>query len=109
MTYALKKWQLPDPPLELGENANGHVALLSKPEDFACLLLARLGQSGKTISKVTGLTGGQVSYRLRMANIQIRDYAKGNNWYARTVIHNVKKLAAKQLAIEVERIPEAHL
>jgi hypothetical protein len=107
-TYALKRWQLPEPPLEL-EETNGHVALLSKPEDFACGVLARLGQNADVIRRATGLSKGQIFYRLKIANVKIRDYSRGKNFYARTVIHNVSRLAAKQHAIDVQQITDAPL
>lgn len=115
--YQLTKYDLPRPPLRVDghERADARaikrhvVGLLSKPDDFACLLLASLGQSAKSIARVTGLSVGQISYRLKMAHIQLRDYRNGNNAYSRMVVRGVNDLAAKQLAIDVQAVPGAKL
>lgn len=115
--YQLTKYDLPPPPMRVDghEGADARaikrhmVGLLSKPADFSCLLLASLGQSSRTIARITGLSSGQISYRLKMAQIKLRDYRNGNNAYSRMVIKSVNTLAAKQLTIDVQAVPSAKL
>ena len=60
----------------IGLNAQGRVAFGLK-ENKDCLTLADLGFSYDTISFKTGLTTGQVSYRLQKTGKKTRDYRNG--------------------------------
>jgi len=54
--------------------------------DCKALLLARLGFPYKTIARETGLTEGQIAYRLSIAGISPRDYRNGDTSLAQRVI-----------------------
>lgn len=62
----LAKWQLPPPP-DASEDS-WRIGLLSDPDDYHVCLLASLGMTYDVISRQTGLSKGQISYRLRKAN-----------------------------------------
>ena len=91
------KWNLPAPPMASVYIRKHRVSLLSDPDDFHACLLATLGFSVKVITQQTGLSGGRVYYRLKKAQIKIKEYRNGVSPIAQLVIDNSKIKAAKQL------------
>lgn len=65
------------------------VDFLNEPSDFEVLILGSLGLSTTYISGVTGLTPGQVEYRLRLGGIKRSEYRNGRSKTA----HSAMRLA----------------
>lgn len=54
--------------------------------DLECIGLARLGFPYKTIAQQTGLSKGQVGYRLKCAGISPMDYRHGTSELAKKIM-----------------------
>lgn len=61
----------------------------SSDEDLQCAILAALGFSTQHIMEQTGLSAGQISYRLRKGVIKRADYRNGTSAMAQRVMENV--------------------
>lgn len=59
-------WHLPAAP-DPTEKRSHHVGLLSNQHDYECIVLAALGHTNYAITRATGLSTGQISYRLAKA------------------------------------------
>jgi len=66
-------------------------------------MLAKFGMELKTIARHTGLSIGQISYRLKKMGVRTRDFRQGHGLYARMVFGHLKRQAAEQIAIDVRR------
>lgn len=73
------------------------VDLLGNHEDFQVIVLASLGMSTKCISRETGLSSGQVSYRCKKGSIKRSDYREGASPIAKSVIKASDELVVKQI------------
>jgi hypothetical protein len=99
--WTLAKWEPIPPPDTLDKEKTHSVAFLAKQADFDCLMLAEFGMSMKTISGYTGLSIGQVSYRLKKAGVFIQDFRNGRGPYAAMVFQYLNKPASRQLIADV--------
>ena len=81
---------------------NHYVNLLSDPRDYHVMLLASMGMSYACISYNTGLSVGQIAYRLRMANGDMPEHKKINAYNYRNGISESSRavitLASKKVA-----------
>ena len=60
------------------------------PENRAMIMLANHGISANTIILSTGLTSGQVAYRLHKRHLTLRAYRNGESTLAKTVIERYR-------------------
>lgn len=60
-------------------------------------MMAMNGKSNKAIFIETGLSGGQISYRLRNNNIKWSDFRDGTSDYSKAVDRITRDLAAQML------------
>ena len=105
------RWRLPAAPDTNGQSTR-HIGLLSNREDFACVILASLGHSNHAITRATGLTTGQISYRLkrakevlskaRMTRAAFRD---GRSPFSRTLVEAAAKQIAPRLITRLRALP----
>src|SRR5215813_1678267 len=65
--------------------------------DYECALLGSLGFSTYYIKKKTGLSDGQVTYRLNKAEIRRAEFRNGESIYADLVLRNVRQVAQDKL------------
>jgi hypothetical protein len=78
-----------------------YVDFLNHLSDLDTCRLANAGFSSTYIGSKTGYSVGQVSYRLKKANIRLRDYRQGNSDTAEYVLaaisdgHYIKELKLK--------------
>jgi len=73
-----------------------HKVVFANGDDVDCAVRALLGQSTKAIMEATGLTEGQVTYRIAKAQINRWDFRHG-------------KTPLAQRMIEIGRGPAAHI
>ena len=66
-------------------------------EDFECAYLGALGRSSKSINSRTKLSMGQISYRLRKAQIRRMDYRDGSSEVAQLVENSFRKVVTNYL------------
>lgn len=99
-SLSLEKWVLPVPPDKYVDTR--YVNLTGDPDDYHVVLLASMGFTYDVISRQTGLSKGQISYRLKQANqtrkpkdrICAANYRNGRSETSRAVI----TLASKKVA-----------
>lgn len=82
MALQLQKWELPAPPDKYIDNRL--VNLLSDPDDYHVILLANMGFTYETIARNTGLSKGQIAYRLNKANRELPQDKKINSYNYRS-------------------------
>jgi len=58
------------------------------PENVLCDYLADFGFSANAISKLSKLSTGQISYRLKRSKKKLRDFRNGETEVSKTVIDN---------------------
>lgn len=88
----IERWNLPPPPD--GNSETGFVDLMGNSDDYHVVLLASMGMNYKTISRQTGLSVGQISYRLAKLNKRLKpeeqinafSYRNGQSRAAKAVI-----------------------
>lgn len=102
--WTVDLWRGPAPPDPLDKEMAHRVAPLARQEDFDCCMLASFGLTTTTISAYTGLSRGQVGYRLKQNKIRIRDFREGKGPYARMVFEYLDKRAANQLTNNLRRL-----
>lgn len=73
-------------------------------DDFECVLLASLGFSTRLIQKRTGLTHGQVAYRLRRAGVKRADYRNGESSLSSSVYRNSRSLAMPAVEAQLRNV-----
>jgi hypothetical protein len=107
------KWMLPEAPSRRG-SSDHRVGLLNKSEDFQAVLMASMGLSDAAISGATGLTGGQISYRLRKAkdvlnapNLTRRAFRSGESPIARTMVNKVAGVVKDKLTSTLRALPDS--
>ena len=76
-------------------------------DDFRCALLASLGFASSYIEERCGLTGGQISYRLRKAAIKRADYREGRSRTAAIVMRQASAVVAEEVKTKVARVVPA--
>jgi hypothetical protein len=99
-SFALEKWVLPAQPDKYIDTR--YVNLTGDPDDYHVVLLASMGFTYDVISKQTGLSKGQIAYRLKQANqslkprdrISAQNYRNGRSETSKAVI----TLASKKVA-----------
>lgn len=64
-----------------------HTVVFTDGEDLECAILGLLGASTKGIIAATGLTLGQVKYRIKKADIQRREFRDGRTPFAKRIIN----------------------
>jgi len=90
-----------------------YVGLLNKPEDFNCMVLASMGLSDEAIQNATGLTFGQIHYRLRKAapatvgqHLTRRDFRRGRSPLARIIVNQAARFVQRPLTQSLRELPE---
>lgn len=73
-------------------------------EDYECALLGALGFSSRYIQSKTGLRTGQITYRLRKAQISRMDFRNGQGVYAKMVLRNMRAVAEPKLIKELYQL-----
>lgn len=66
------------------------VDFYEKNEDHQSALLGAFGYSSEFIGRQTGLSDGQISYRLKLAGISRREIRNGSSPFARFVFQKVE-------------------
>ncbi len=70
---------------------------VNNTQDHWCLLLAMRGRSNRAIFAKTGLSNGQISYRLRLYGVSRMDYRNGVGPLAKKVDKATEGLAEQTL------------
>jgi len=70
---------------------------LTTISDVQCILLARLGQSVKSIERTTGLSAGRIQYRLKLSGIKLSDYRDGKSPIAERMVKMAMAEGQEQL------------
>lgn len=73
-------------------------------EDFHCALLASLGFSTSLIQSRTGLSAGQIAYRLRMGAIKRQDYRNGESPLADRILTQSRRVAISAVQSHIRRV-----
>ena len=96
----LTRWQLPAQPERYEESRL--VNFLNDPDDYHVVLLASMGMSYNVIAHQTGLSFGQIAYRLRRVNENKKPWEKINSYNFRNGVSETScalvQLAAKRAA-----------
>jgi len=74
---------------KVGLNKLGRIDLDLR-ENQLCLYMANRGLSAKCIGRSTGLSTGQIYYRLKRDECKLRDVRNGKTSFAKTVIAEFK-------------------
>ena len=69
---------------------------------YSHLLMGQLGYSSRFIEAETGLSWGQISYRLRKAGVRRKDYRNGSSSLARRVLRVANDVAAKETRKQIK-------
>lgn len=100
----MKNWKLPPAPDRAVQTSDGRICLLGRQVDFECVLLASMGLSDKAITRQTGLTPGQIQYRLRAAKAALvagrltrKLYRRGTSPLAAQVVAVASEQAARSV------------
>jgi hypothetical protein len=80
------------------------VDYLHRRDDYECALLGALGFSSRYIQSKTGLRNGQITYRLRKAQISRMDFRNGQSVYAKLVLRNMRSVAEPKLIKELYQL-----
>ena len=100
--WELKQWEAPTAPDQRTEKEKEWQVLpLANQQDFECVLLGRFGMTMNTIAQFTGLTKGQVGYRLKKAGIRTTDFRNGKGDFASMVFGVATKPGAKLVINEI--------
>ena len=73
-------------------------------EDFHCVMLASLGFSSRLIQSRTGLSTGQIGYRLRMGSIKRRDYRNGDSQLADRILNQSHRIAVSDVRSHIIKV-----
>ena len=90
-TWTIQRWKAPAPPDGLRQEKTWAVGGLSRQENIELITLANLGMTAQTIADFTGLTRGQVTYRLKYFGIRLKDFREGRGPIARLVFQRLSK------------------
>lgn len=109
----LADWQLVPAPSNRPAS-DRYVGLLNKDEDFNCILLATIGLADEAIMDATGLSIGQIHYRLRKAkgalvdaHLTRREFRRGRSPFARMLVSRASHFVNNRLAQTLRALPEA--
>ena len=80
------------------------VDYMHNAEDYETALLGALGFSSRYIQSKTGLRTGQITYRLRKAQISRMDFRNGQSVYAKMVLRNMRAVAEPKLIKELYQL-----
>jgi len=90
--------------------------ILSRPrsklwtvDDFEAVILAEVGFSVATIAAKKRLSKAQVTYRMKLAGVKLRDYRDGKSRVAIMVLSASRKYATDQFVHQVEDHTKKHL
>ena len=90
-----------------------YIGLLNKDEDFNVALLATIGLGDEAIQDATGLSLGQIQYRLRKArpalvegHLTRREFRRGKSPFARMLVSRASRFVANSLAQTLRQLPE---
>ena len=72
--------------------------------DFRCALLGSLGFSTRLITEHTGLTPGQVAYRLRLGGVRRADYRNGTSGTAAAIMRRASEMATPVVQARLREI-----
>lgn len=103
-TWTLKKWDAPPPPDGVLQEKSWAVGGLSRQENIELITLANVGMTAQTIADFTGLSRGQVSYRLRYFGIRIKDFREGRGPIAGLIFRKL----GKEVALESMKLVRQH-
>lgn len=103
--WTLAKWHPPAPPDGMRSELAHRVAWNAKPEDYQCVILAGAGLCVAAISARTGLSPGQIHYRLAKWDVRITDYRQGRGPIARAILENSTRLVAGLLEKKLRALP----
>ncbi len=78
-----------------------HRIVFTANDDIECALRALLGQSTRAIEAATGLSGGQVNYRVHKAGINRWDFRNGQTHLANQVLKLGRDLAYNQVKTKI--------
>jgi hypothetical protein len=84
------------------------VDFYNRSDDFQAALLGSLGFSTTCICNKTGLTSGQVMYRLSKASIRRMDYRNGDSAVASVVLKDMEAMAASKVREHIKREWKRH-
>jgi len=73
-------------------------------EDFHCVMLASLGFSSRLIQSRTGLSPGQIGYRLRMGSIKRQDYRNGDSQLADRILNQSHRIAVSEVRSHIKKV-----
>ncbi len=73
------------------------VDAVNNTQDHWCLILAMRGRSNRAIIAKTGLSPGQISYRLRLYGVSRMDYRNGVGPLAKKVDKETEAIAEQAL------------
>ena len=73
-------------------------------DDFHCALLGSLGFSTRLINARTGLSAGQISYRLRKGSIKRQDYRNGDSPLASRVLTHSSRVAVSEVQAHIKQV-----
>lgn len=77
---------------------------LLQGEDFHCAMLASLGFSSRLIQSRTGLSNGQIAYRLRMGAIKRQDYRNGDSQLADRILSQSHRVAVAEVRAHIKNV-----
>lgn len=80
------------------------VDFLANDEDFQVALLGAMGFSTTFIKRETGLTDGQIQYRLGKAEIKRKSYRDGESQEAEMVMATLSKKMSKELIHKLDNM-----
>lgn len=103
-TWTLDQWHAPACPDGVSKELEHRVAFLGRQEDYECVMLAKFGMTHDTIASFTGLSKGQVGYRLKKAGVKVTDFRMGIGAYAQIVMQHTAARAAKLLVHELRQL-----
>ena len=106
-TLFIERWELPAPPDKFEHN--GFVNLLSDPDDYHVVILAAVGMNYSVISRQTGLSHGQISYRLSKANKHRKPADKINAYNYRNGISPSSQAVIELASRRVSRLVNPEL
>lgn len=76
-----------------------NVNFLHNQADFRVVLMGAMGFSDAYIKSVTGFSGGQIYYRLKLAKVRRAAYRNGESKFALLAVN----LAADKISAQLER------
>ena len=75
---------------------------LLRGEDFHCVMLAGLGFSSRLIQTRTGLSSGQIGYRLRIGSNKRQDYRNSDSQLADRILNQSHRIAMSEVRYNIK-------